>query len=98
MRMTPLADRLWGGRLRRLVTGVPFPVTTAVAVVLFAAYTLAGFFLAPRLISRYVRRYAQEQLKRRAEIGEVRFNPLLFEAGDQAFSPAGGRRAAASRL
>src|SRR6185436_16800715 len=27
----------------------------------------------------YVPRYVQEQLKRRAEIGEVRFNPLLFK-------------------
>jgi hypothetical protein len=77
--MTPLADRPWGRRLRRLVTGVPFLVTTAVVVVLFAAYTLAGFFLVPRLISRYVPRYAQEQLKRSAEIGEVRFNPLLLK-------------------
>ena len=47
MRMTPLADRLSGRRLRRLVTGVPFPVTTAVAVVRFAAYTLAGFSSCP---------------------------------------------------
>ena len=46
---------------------------------LFAAYTLAGFFLVPRLVARYVPRYVQEQLKRRAEIGEVRVNPLLFK-------------------
>src|SRR5438876_1894709 len=54
-------------------------VTLGVLVVLFAAYTLAGFFLAPRLVARYVPRYVQEQLKRRAEIGEVRVNPLLFK-------------------
>jgi hypothetical protein len=77
--MTPLADRPWARRLRRIVTGVPFLVTAAVVVALFVAYTLAGFFLVPRLISYYTPRYVQEQLKRRAEIGEVRFNPLLFK-------------------
>ena len=77
--MTSLAGRRWVQRLRHLVTGVPFLVTAAVVVVLFAAYTLAGFLLVPRLISRYAPRYAQEQLKRRLEIGEVRFNPLLFK-------------------
>ena len=77
--MTPLADHPWARRLRRIVTGTPFLITAAVVVVLFVVYTLAGFFLVPRLISRYVPQYVQEQLKRRAEIGEVRFNPLLFK-------------------
>jgi uncharacterized protein DUF748 len=71
--------RPWARRLRRLVTGVPFLVSAAVVVVLFVAYTLAGFFLVPRLIATYVPRYVQEQLARRAEIGEVRLNPLLFK-------------------
>jgi uncharacterized protein DUF748 len=66
-------------RLRRTLTGVPFLVTVAVVVVLLVAYTLAGFLLVPRLIRTYVPRYAEEQLKRRAEIGEVRWNPLLFK-------------------
>lgn len=69
-------------RIRRLVphvAGLPFLVTAAAIVVLAIAYTLAGFLLVPRLITRYVPQYAQEQLKRRAEIGEVRFNPLLFK-------------------
>ncbi|HEU4371836.1 MAG TPA: DUF748 domain-containing protein [Methylomirabilota bacterium] len=69
----------WAGRLRRLVTAVPFLVTAGVLAVLAVAYTLAGFFLVPRLIATYVPRYVQEQLKRRAEIGEVRLNPLLFK-------------------
>lgn len=73
------AARHWARRLRRLVTGVPFLVTAAVVVLLAVAYTLAGFFLAPRLIATYVPRYAQEQLGRQAEIGEVRLNPLLFK-------------------
>ena len=54
-------------------------VTLGVLVVLFAAYTLAGFFLVPRLVASYVPRYVQEQLKRRAQIGEIRVNPLLLK-------------------
>ena len=71
--------RPWATRLLQLVTGVRFVVIAAVVVILALAYTLAGFFLAPRLIASYVPRYAQEQLQRRAEIGEVRVNPLLFK-------------------
>jgi uncharacterized protein involved in outer membrane biogenesis len=66
-------------RLRRLVTGRPFLITLAVGAVLVSVYTLAGFFLVPRLITTYVPWYVQERLKRRAEIGEVRVNPLLFK-------------------
>ncbi len=73
------ALRRWAGRLRHLVTTVRFLVTVAVLVVLVAAYTLAGFFLVPRLLKTYVPRYVQEQLDRRAEIGEVRLNPFLFK-------------------
>jgi Domain of Unknown Function (DUF748) len=54
-------------------------VTLAVLAVLFLVYTLAGFFLVPRLVATYVPRYVAEQLKRRAEIGDVRVNPLLFK-------------------
>ena len=77
--MTSDAPRRWARRLLVLVTTVPFLVTVGVLAVLVVAYTLAGFFLVPRLIRTYVPRYAQEQLKRRAEIGEVRLNPLLFK-------------------
>src|SRR5262245_25032 len=61
------------------VTRVPFLVTAAVVATLVLAYTLAGFFLVPRLITTYVPRYVHEQLNRRAEIGKVRVNPLLFK-------------------
>src|SRR5262245_34437648 len=54
-------------------------VTLAVLVAIFVTYTLAGFFLVPRLIAMYVPRYAEQQLKRRAQIGEVRVNPLLMK-------------------
>jgi len=71
----------WAERWRRL--GVRLRrrrvvITLAVLAGLFVVYTLAGFFLVPRLIARYVPRYA-EQLGRRAQIGEVRVNPLLFK-------------------
>ena len=66
-------------RLRRLVTGRAFLITLAVVGALVLAYTLAGFFLVPRLITTYVPRYVQTELKRRAEIGDVRLNPLLFK-------------------
>jgi uncharacterized protein involved in outer membrane biogenesis len=91
--MTADALRRWSRRLLRLVTGVPFLVTVAVLAVLLVAYTLAGFFLVPRLIRAHVPRFAQEQLNRRAEIGEVRLNPLLFklEIKDLRLQEADGR-------
>lgn len=73
------AARTWLRRRVPFVTRLPFLVTVAVIVILAVAYTLAGFVLVPRLITRYVPRYAQEQLERRAQIGEVRFNPFLFK-------------------
>ena len=67
------------GRLRRLLVRRSVLVTLAVVAALFLVYTLAGFLLVPRLLASYVPRYVQEQLGRRAEIGEVRVNPLLFK-------------------
>ena len=66
-------------RLGVLVRRRSVLVTLAVLAVLFLVYTLAGFFLVPRLVATYVPRYVAEQLKRRAEIGDVRVNPLLFK-------------------
>src|SRR2546427_10177332 len=66
-------------RLRRLVTGRAFLITLAVVGALVLAYTLVGFFLVPRLITTYVPRYVQTELKRRAGIGDVRANPPLFK-------------------
>ena len=78
----------WAERWRRL--GVLLArrrvvVTLAVLTALFLVYTLAGFFLVPRLIATYVPRYAQERLGRRAQIGEVRINPLLFKVDIRQF-------------
>ena len=54
-------------------------ITLSALVAIFVAYTLAGFFLVPQLIASYVPRYVEQQLKRRAQIGEVRVNPLLLK-------------------
>jgi hypothetical protein len=45
---------------------------------LLAVYTLAGFFLAPYLITRYAPQYAAEQLHVQLRLERVRINPLLF--------------------
>jgi hypothetical protein len=54
LRMTGDAPHRWTRRLRSLVTTVPSLVTVAVLAVLAVAYTLAGFFLVPRLVKPYV--------------------------------------------
>ena len=78
----------WAERWRRpgvWLTRRRVVVTLAVLAALFLVYTLAGFFLVPRLIATYVPRYAQERLGRRAQIGEVRINPLLFKVDIRQF-------------
>ena len=45
---------------------------------LLTIYTLAGFFLVPYLVARYVPEYAAEQLHLQVRLGQVRINPLLF--------------------
>jgi len=61
-------------RLVRILRSKPFIITASVIV----AYTLSGFFLAPYLVRHYVPKIVQEQLKKQAVIGEVRFNPYVF--------------------
>ena len=61
-------------RLVRILRSKPFIISASVVV----AYTLAGFFLAPYLVRHYVPKIVQEQLKKQAVIGEVRFNPYVF--------------------
>jgi uncharacterized protein involved in outer membrane biogenesis len=72
-------------RVAFAMTRRPFVISVAVIVVLVTAYALAGFFLVPRLIVRRAPAYAQEYLKRRAEIGAARFNPFLFTLEIQRF-------------
>ena len=61
-------------RLVRILRSKPVIISASVIV----AYTLAGFFLAPYLVRHYVPKIVQEQLKKQAVIGEVRFNPYVF--------------------
>jgi len=76
--MTPQWARRWA-RFRALLTRRPVLITFAVVSVILFVYTLAGFFLVPRLVATYVPRYVEQRLGRRAEIGEVRVNPLLLK-------------------
>lgn len=57
-----------------------------------AVYALAGFALVPWIVRNQVPKIAQEQLERRGEIGEVKFNPftLRFEAHDLRLTEANG--------
>lgn len=43
-------------------------------------YTLAGFFLVPRIARAQLQSYVTEQLHRQLSLGEIRFNPYTFEA------------------
>ncbi|MBU1404362.1 MAG: DUF748 domain-containing protein [Proteobacteria bacterium] len=53
---------------------------------LFTLYGMAGFLLAPYLISRYAPQYAEEQLHSTLLLGKVRINPLLFTCDIQDLS------------
>ena len=43
-------------------------------------YTLAGFFLVPRIARAQLESYVTEQLHRQLSVGEIRFNPFTFDA------------------
>src|SRR5262245_65806771 len=60
-------------------------------------YALAGFFLAPYLVQRYIPGYAVEQVGAQASIGRVRVNPFLLslEASDFRLDYPPGRPIAA---
>jgi uncharacterized protein involved in outer membrane biogenesis len=47
---------------------------------LLLLYTLAGFFLVPRLARSQLESFVTETLHQRIAIGELRFNPFTFEA------------------
>jgi hypothetical protein len=76
-------------RVKKILLGMPFLI--AVGLVLF--YTLAGFFLVPFLVRHYVPKLAQDQLRKQAAIGEVRFNPYVFtfEANDVSLQEPDGQ-------
>jgi len=64
----------------------------AVAAVLVAAYSAAGFWLVPRVIKNQVPKFGQTELARQATVGEVSFNPytLRLEAQDLRLAEADG--------
>src|SRR5579859_372882 len=45
---------------------------------LMVLYTLAGFYLAPRLIRSQAIAWAQTNIDKKLGLGEIRFNPLTF--------------------
>ena len=47
-------------------------------MVVLLFYTLAGFFLAPYLVTTYGPKYIQKYLNHPASIGKVRINPFIF--------------------
>lgn len=47
---------------------------------LMLLYTLAGFFLVPRIARAQLESYVTEQLHRQVSVGEIRFNPYAFDA------------------
>jgi len=53
---------------------------------LLVIYTLAGFFLAPYLITRYLPHYAAEQLHLQVRLEKLRINPLLLTCEVQGLS------------
>src|SRR5262245_6560737 len=55
-------------------------VATGIVAVLALAYTLAGFFLVPRVARTQIEAFVQESLQRRISIGEIRFNPFTLAA------------------
>jgi len=48
-------------------------------VALVAIYAAAGFQWAPRLIRSQAEEFVSENYGRKVEIGEIRFNPFIFE-------------------
>lgn len=60
--------------LRRHLLSLP----ALIAALALAAYAIAGFFLAPYLVSREIPRFANERLQAKAGVAEVRVNPFLL--------------------
>lgn len=51
-----------------------------VIAALVLLYALAGFFLVPRVVRSQIESYAVEELHKQATVGEVHFNPFVFDA------------------
>ncbi len=64
----------------RVLGKIPYPRVLAAAAAGFVLYLLAGFLLAPWAVERAVPGFVEDRLQRKATVGAVRFNPLLFKA------------------
>ncbi|HEU4484665.1 MAG TPA: DUF748 domain-containing protein, partial [Povalibacter sp.] len=54
-------------------------IALCVAAGILLLYALAGFFLVPHIARSQIERYATETLHRKVSIGEIRFNPFVFD-------------------
>ncbi|MEP7245288.1 MAG: DUF748 domain-containing protein [Gammaproteobacteria bacterium] len=59
-----------------------------IPLLLAALYALAGFLLVPRLVRSRLQGYVAEHYHRRAEVGEVRFNPFTLTLDVHSFALA----------
>jgi hypothetical protein len=66
------------GALIAALRRIPYPRTVATVLGVWFLYLALGLFLAPRLIERAIPEMAAEHLQRKASVGAVRVNPLLF--------------------
>ncbi|WP_242919242.1 DUF748 domain-containing protein [Caulobacter sp. CCUG 60055] len=67
---------------------------------LFGAYTLAGFYLVPKLVRSQAQGWVRTNLDKSLAIGEVRFNPFRFtlDIGDLALPESGRPMVAVGHL
>jgi hypothetical protein len=76
------------GTLVALIRRIPYPRTVAAVVGVWFLYLALGYFVAPRLIERAIPDLAAEHLQRKASVGEVSVNPLLFRVRVKDFALA----------
>ena len=86
-------------QLNRIARRIFRPWLVAAAASLFAVYLLLGYFALPRYIHGALPEYVAAELKRKATLGAVSFNPLLFklELSDFVLAEPDGRPIAGFR-
>ena len=72
------------GYLRR----IPYPRTLAAIAAGLLLYSALGFWVAPMIIERSIPRYVSDTLQRKASVGGVSVNPLLFKVEIRDFALA----------
>jgi uncharacterized protein involved in outer membrane biogenesis len=61
-------------------------IAVCIVAGLLLLYTLAGFLLVPRIARSQIESFVTEKLHRRVQIGEIRFNPYVFDISIENFS------------